>query len=66
MRQWAENGAKLAGLVDPERRIVEINRPNQEPESLISPESVAGEGPVEGFVLDLRPVWDPATPETRQ
>jgi Uma2 family endonuclease len=65
MREWVENGAKLAWLVDPERRVVEIYRPNREPESVINVESVAGEGPVEGFVLDLRPVWDPARPETR-
>lgn len=60
MREWVDNGAKLAWLVDPERCIVEIYRPNREPESLINAESVVGEGPVEGFVLDLRPVWDPA------
>src|ERR1700722_2127879 len=66
MREWVENGAKLAWLVDPERRVVEIYRPDSEPESLINPESVAGEGPVEGFVPDLRPVWDPATSETRE
>jgi hypothetical protein len=29
-------------------------------ETLLDVETVAGEGPVEGFVLDLRPVWDPA------
>ena len=66
MREWVENGAKLAWLVDPERRAVEIYRPNREPETLVNAESVAGEGPVEGFVLDLRPVWDPAKPETRE
>ena len=60
MREWVANGASLAWLVDPERRAVEIYRPGREPETLINVESVAGEGPVEGFVLDLRPVWDPA------
>jgi len=64
MREWVDNGAKLAWLVDPERRVVEIYRPNQEPEVLMEAESVAGEGPVEGFVLDLGPVWDPARPDT--
>jgi Uma2 family endonuclease len=60
MREWTENGTRLAWLVDPERRAVEIYRPGLEPETLLNAESVAGEGPVEGFVLDLRPVWDPA------
>lgn len=60
MREWVDNGAQLAWLVDPERRVVEIYRPGREPETFVNVESVIGEGPVEGFVLDLRPVWDPA------
>ncbi len=60
MREWIENGARLAWLIDPERRVVEIYRPGTEPETLTNPERVAGEGPVAGFVLDLLPVWDPA------
>ncbi len=58
MREWIENGTRLAWLVDPERRAVEIYRPGVEPEALVDAEAVAGEGPVEGFILDLRPVWD--------
>jgi Uma2 family endonuclease len=59
MREWVDNGASLAWLVDPERRVVEIYRPGREPETLTNAVTVAGEGPVEGFVLDLRPIWDP-------
>jgi Uma2 family endonuclease len=59
MREWVENGARLAWLIDPERRAVEIYRLGREPETLVNVEDVAGEGPVEGFVLDLRRVWDP-------
>jgi Uma2 family endonuclease len=59
MVEWVENGTKLAWLVDPERRAVEIYRPGSEPEVLLDAEHVAGEGPVDGFVLDLRTVWDP-------
>ena len=59
MREWVDNGTGLAWLVDPERRVVEIYRPGREPETLANAATVAGEGPVEGFVLDLRPVWDP-------
>ena len=64
MGEWIENGASLAWLVDPERRVVEIYRPGVEPETLLNAETVAGEGPVEGFILDLRPVWDPAGPQS--
>jgi Uma2 family endonuclease len=63
MREWIENGTSLAWLVDPERRAVEVYRPDREPETLLNAESVAGEGPVEGFVLDLRPVWYPTGEE---
>ena len=59
MREWIGNGAHLAWLIDPEERTVEIYRPSGDPELLVAAESVAGEGPVQGFVLDLRPVWDP-------
>jgi len=59
MREWVANGAQLAWLIDPERRAVEIYRPGHEPETLENAVSVAGEGPVSGFTLDLRRVWDP-------
>jgi Uma2 family endonuclease len=59
MREWMDNGTSLAWLVDPERRVVEIYRSGREPETLVDAETVTGEGPVEGFILDLRPVWNP-------
>ena len=59
MREWIANGAALAWLLDPPDRSVTIYRPSGEPQILAAPESVTGEGPVEGFVLDLRRVWDP-------
>ena len=59
MREWIDNGAQLAWLIDPERKAVEIYRPQQEPEVRAGIEQIGGEPPVEGFALDLRPVWDP-------
>jgi Uma2 family endonuclease len=59
MQEWIDNGSQLAWLIDPEREAVEIYRPGREPETRVGIESIAGEGPVEGFVLDLRRVWDP-------
>lgn len=59
MREYIENGARLGWLIDPETRSVEIYRPDREPEVLAGIESIAGEGPVAGFVLDLLPVWEP-------
>lgn len=59
MREYMANGAQLGWLIDPEAHVVEIYRPNQEPEALTAMESVAGQCPVEGFILRLAPVWDP-------
>ena len=59
MQEWISNGAQLAWLIDPETRSAEIYRPNTEPERLTNCESLRGEGPVDGFVLNLAPVWDP-------
>lgn len=59
LQEYIDNGTQLAWLIDPERRAVEIYRPNREPEILADVDSVSGEGPVEGFVLDLVPVWNP-------
>ena len=59
MREYLANGAHLGWLIDPESRTVEIYRPGREPEVLVGAESVPGEGPIEGFVLHLPPVWDP-------
>jgi Uma2 family endonuclease len=59
MREWVDNGAQLAWLIDPERRAVEVYRPGRDAEILTGIETVAGTGPVDGFILDLKPVWEP-------
>ena len=59
MQEYLDNGAELGWLVDPDNRAVEVYRPGREPEILTGAHSVAGEGSVEGFVLELGKVWDP-------
>ena len=59
MREWIDNGAQLAWLIDPENRTVEVYRPNGSVEVLANPETLKGEGTLDGFVLTLLPVWDP-------
>ena len=59
MREWVANGVQLAWLVDPDRRAVEVYQPGSEPRTLVDIANIAGEGPVEGFVLDLARVWNP-------
>ena len=53
------NGAQLAWLIDPERKSVAIYRPDGTIEVRAGIDSINGEGPVEGFSLDLIPVWNP-------
>jgi Uma2 family endonuclease len=59
MREWLANGAQLGWLLDPETHSVEVYRPLTEPETLTNIDSISGEGPVAGFVLDLSAVWNP-------
>jgi Uma2 family endonuclease len=58
MGLWIANGAELAWLIDPLRKVVEIYRPGRAPETLEGGSSVEGEGPVAGFVLDLGRIWN--------
>jgi Uma2 family endonuclease len=57
MREWIENGAQLGWLLDADHRTVYIYRPDRDPEQLVNPERIAGEGPVAGFVLVLASIW---------
>ena len=57
MEEYIANGVQLGWLIDPFKRTVEIYRPGREPELLENPPSVAGEGPVAGFVLSLERVF---------
>ena len=58
MRLWIANGVELAWLIDPQRKIVEIYRPGEEPEVHEQPTSVQGSGPVAGFALVLERIWN--------
>ena len=57
MREWVENGARLGWLIDADRRTIHIYRPEREPEELVDMDQIVGEGPVEGFVLELGDIW---------
>lgn len=59
MLEYMANGTQLGWMIDPETRTVAVYQPDREPESLAEADSITGEGPVAGFVLDLRRVWDP-------
>jgi len=58
MREWMENGASLGWLIDADKRAVHIYRSGQEAEVLTGVDHVTGEGPVEGFRLELTDIWE--------
>jgi Uma2 family endonuclease len=59
MREYAENGARLGWLIDPEERRVYVYRPNERVEISDKPDNVSGDPILSGFVLDLMPIWEP-------
>ena len=59
MQEYIANGAILGWMIDPDARTVEVYRPDRDAESMVGIDSLEGEGPVAGFVLDLKPVWNP-------
>jgi len=53
MQEYIANGVQLGWLIDPMERTVTIYSGGQPPRVLKNPATVAGEGPVAGFVLSL-------------
>jgi Uma2 family endonuclease len=59
MAEYIAQGAQLGWLVNPEKKTVEIHRPDGTIEKRHGIDQLEGEGPVAGFVLDLIDVWNP-------
>lgn len=59
MREWIANGTQLGWLLDPVARTVDIFQPGQPETRLENPSRLCAEGVLDGFVLDLQPVWEP-------
>jgi Uma2 family endonuclease len=58
MRTYVANGARLAVLIDPQRRAVEIYAPDVDPRVLEAPQTVSLDPVLGGFILDLRQILD--------
>ena len=58
MEFWMERGAQLGWLIDPVRKLAMIYRAGQEPETLIRPEFIEGDGPLAGFRLEMKKFWE--------
>lgn len=57
MEQWVANGAHLAWLIDGDAETVYVYRKNHAMKEHRGIAELAGEGPVEGFVLKLGAIW---------
>jgi Uma2 family endonuclease len=57
MREWTSNGVALAWLIIPETRTVEIYSADGSAREMAGLSEIRGEGPVEGFVLNLERIW---------
>ena len=57
MDVWMRNGAQLAWLIDPIRKLAVVYRPGQQPATLHRPEVIEGEGPITGFRLEMERFW---------
>jgi Uma2 family endonuclease len=56
MERWIENGVTLGWLIDPYNKKVYVYVPGSEA-AIESGNTVRGQGPVEGFILDLDELW---------
>lgn len=56
MLEYVQNGAELGWLINPDEKRVYVYTTNGV-ETLGAPESVAGTGKLEGFVLNLQHIW---------
>jgi len=54
---YLANGAQIAVLIDPYERTVEAYRPGREPEIHRSPQAVALDPELPGFIMDLEPIF---------
>jgi len=57
MEFWMARGAQLGWLIDPQRKLAMIYHSGREPETLLKPEILDGEKPIQGFRLDMSEFW---------
>lgn len=57
MEQWIANGVQLGWLIDGDAQVVYVYRKCHPVRIKRGVQQIAGEGPVEGFVLQLKSIW---------
>jgi Uma2 family endonuclease len=58
MEQWIANGAQLGWLIDGDAETVYVYQPNLSVETRQGILRLSGKGPVKGFTLQLKTIWD--------
>ena len=59
MREYIENGARLGWLIDPIERKVHVYKNGEPVRALDNPDTLRADPTLPGFVLDLKPSWEP-------
>lgn len=57
MDEWIANGALLGWLIDPDNQTVYVYKPDHPVKEKHGLSRISGEGPVAGFVLQLKEIW---------
>lgn len=57
MQEYINNGVRLGWLIDPQRKIVEVYRPNQNVEILDSPQTLSANSILPEFTLDFSEIF---------
>lgn len=58
METYIANGVALGWLIDGDAETVYVYQPGKPMETVQGASEIRGSGPVEGFVLDLGPIWE--------
>lgn len=59
IREYVENGARLGWLLDPEERKTHVYKPGETAGILRRSDKLSGDPVLSGFILDLKPIWEP-------
>jgi Uma2 family endonuclease len=57
MERWVANGVQLGWFIDGDAQVIYVYRKGQPVKIKRGIQQLAGEGPVEGFVLQLKSIW---------
>ena len=58
MKEWIANGSQLGWLIDADNQTIYVFKPNQAaPVTVVGVSTLAGEGPIDGFTIELDAVW---------